>query len=414
MGKKRLGIFLAVSACLVSGCRSQAEIPVSAIESSSDQKDAAQENGGERWDDSGYGDAQMPEALKNFEIEVEGRTCRLPQQFRELSDQGWNYQGDSLQEVDSDSYLEGETFEKGGMLLTAVVLNENPDITKIEDCQIAGLGLDSRLPENQNLRAELPGGIILGESGEEDVTKAYGAPADRYQEEGAVILTYASGAYESVQLGFDEETGKLLTIDLLNLKREKKEEPEETADPEKETYREPEKMADTLKESVVEFGGDLYRLPAPAAAFEKNGWQISPQESERTVEGGQYGTVVLERDGTEFYTVVHNEGEDAADVSDCRVTEVSAGENAADVSMALAGGITLGMPEEKFLELAGEEESRKSQFEEEGICVYTFYRNEAELDYTEVTVDTASGRVCGLKVVCNGDRDLEQQILKEE
>lgn len=82
--------------------------------------------------------------------------------------------------------------------------------------------------------------------------------------------------------------------------------------------------------------------------------------------------------------------------------------------MVLAGGVFLGMEEEAFLEIAGHMPGEEEFLEEEQAVLYRFYRNEAGLDYTEVKVDQTTGLVCQMKVVCNRDRDLEEQILEEE
>ena len=72
------------------------------------------------------------------------------------------------------------------------------------------------------------------------------------------------------------------------------------------------------------------------------------------------------------------------------------------------------MEEEEFLEITGHMPGEEEFLEEEQAVLYRFYRNEAGLDYTEVKVDQTTGLVCQMKVVCNRDRDLEEQILEEE
>ena len=409
MYKKIAAGWLAVCACLMLGCGQKEEIPVASWSSSSREET---EDGYENlWDESGYENRELPEELSWFEIEIEGETYRLPADFSLLSDRGWNYSGDPEREIDSGSYLEGELFEKDGRTLTACIWNPEGTSSRVGSCRIAGLRLDAWVPENEELQAELPGGLALGRSAPEDAERLYGEPSDRYEGEDGWILTYAHGAYQSVQMGFDGESGKLRMLELLNIEETGQALPagKPAADP-MDTYQEPALPGNTLAESVVEFGGDLYRLPAPVAAFEKNGWSVRRGGSEESVESGQYGTVILERDGTEFYTVVRNRGETAAAVASCLVTEVSGEQDT--VPMVLAGGITLGMEKEEFLDRV-EGIPRKERPEEGDRTAYLFYKNEAELDYTEITVDEASGRVCRMKVVCNGDSDLEDQVLGE-
>ena len=88
---------------------------------------------------------------------------------------------------DSRSYLEGETFEKDGNILQAYILNPEPETLPAEKCSIAGIRVDTGTPEGKNIYINLPGGIVMGQSLEENVTEAYGEPVDRYQgEEGMV------------------------------------------------------------------------------------------------------------------------------------------------------------------------------------------------------------------------------------
>ena len=74
--------------------------------------------------------------------------------------------------------------------------------------------------------------------------------------------------------------------------------------------------------------------------------------------------------------------------------------------IVIAGGITLGMPEDDFLALAGDDEWEKKEDEETHLVTYTCYLNESRVDYTEVTVDGLLHLVRGIKVVNNEDVEL--------
>ena len=131
------------------------------------------------------------------------------------------------------------------------------------------------------------------------------------------------------------------------------------------------------------------------------------------MEGGQYGHATLERDGIKLYTVVRNSGEETAAVRNCLVTELSGDLDTVKVPVVLAGGITLGMPEEAFLEAAGEETFEKAEDPENGTVRYTFYRGDSEVDCTEVTVDSSLKLIREIRIVCNNDQDLEQSSSAE-
>ena len=52
----------------------------------------------------------------------------------------------------------------------------------------------------------------------EDVESIYGAPKDRYEADTSVQFTYEYGLYQTITLGFDNETGILYSLDMQNLR----------------------------------------------------------------------------------------------------------------------------------------------------------------------------------------------------
>ena len=60
-----------------------------------------------------------------------------------------------------------------------------------------------------------------------------------------------------------------------------------------------------------------------------------------------------------LYAVVNNYGEEATTVSNCFVTTLYGDLDTTKVAIVIAGGITLGMPEDDFLALAGDDEWEK-------------------------------------------------------
>lgn len=414
MKKKQKGLllFLAAGALLLAGCRAKESIPVVPGDSSLNEEDPAEtsENSGMPEGEIPVYQVDLPEELSSFSAAIWGEVYTFPMAWEEFREKGWDYRGDPEQAVDSRSYLEGESFEKDGNLIHIYILNPETDILPVEDCLIAGMQVDTGLPEEERVYVNLPGDIVLGQSLESDVIEAYGDPVDRYQGENGSVLTYEYGTYRRVQLGFAAETGQLATLDLRNLEAMEETVPAE-GEPSEEVleYKEPEGPGEFLSQAVIEYGGALYRLPAPVAAFQKNGWKVNREESDLSIEGGQYGHLTLEKEKEKLYTVVRNPGEEPADIEDCAVTELAGNLDTVKVPITLAGGITLGMSQEEFLQAAGGQPYVKREEEEQDTIVYTFYRNDFTVDYTEITVDRSLKLVRGILVVCNRDRDLEQQ-----
>ena len=73
------------------------------------------------------------------------------------------------------------------------------------------------------------------------------------------------------------------------------------------------------------------------------------------------------------------------------------------IQITVAGGITLGMGEEEFLQKAAEQPYEKTEDVDNGYDIYTFYVSEGKLDYTQITVDQVLHIVRQIKVVHNKD-----------
>ena len=233
--------------------------------------------------------------------------------------------------------------------------------------------------------------------------EVYGAPRDRYEEGSTVSCTYTYGVNREAVLGFEDNM--LTQVELKNYSNPEGEQELEDAEkgttPEVEAYEPPEQLSEELNDFTVLFGGSLYRLPAPVAVFEDNGWELNSEESDEAVAGGEFGYVTLEKDGQKLYTIVYNFGEEPAVASNCFVTSVSGDMDTVKVPITVAGGISLGTAEADFQAFADGKEYEKSEDQEAGTVTYTFYADGSDQDYTEITVDSALGMVRGVKVVCN-------------
>lgn len=84
------------------------------------------------------------------------------------------------------------------------------------ECLIGGIHIDTSTAEGQNIYVGLPNGVTLQQSLMEDVESIYGAPKDRYEADTSVQFTYEYGLYQTITLGFDNETGILYSLDMQN------------------------------------------------------------------------------------------------------------------------------------------------------------------------------------------------------
>ena len=193
-----------------------------------------------------------------------------------------------------------------------------------------------------------------------------------------------------------------MRLDLQNLQNPNGEEELEHAlseeTPEVKAYQAPEAPGTALDQFVVSYDGTLYQLPVPTAELLKHGWEINDKESDEAVKGLQYGYVTLEKNGERLFGNVRNDSEEAVTVENCFITALYGDMDTTKVPIAVAGGITLGTPEEVFL-AAVSEDYKKTEDTENGTEIYTFYADETKENYTEITVDRALHLVRGIKVV---------------
>lgn len=394
---------LAAALCL-GGCRTKDEIPLTLSTSSLEDGDPVDEL--ENVDLPGeeipeYA-VDLPDQLSSFTIAIWGENYSFPMTWQAFTEMGWEYQGDGQETVESESYLQGETFEQSGNTLTVDLMNGGTQVCPVTECSVAGIQIDTTSTGGAAIYVNLPGGIVMQKSTLEEAEAVYGDPVDRYEGETETLLTYEYGTYRSVQLGFNPENGILQRIDLKNMKGS---DPgdlsgvDDSTTEEVKAYAAPEKAGDKMEDYIVEYGGQLYQLPAPTAVFEANGWTVNKEESDEAVAAGKYGYVTLEKDGTKLYTLVENLGKEAATVSNCFVTSLYGDLDTTRIPIVIAGGIRLGMQEEEFLDLMEESQWEKTEDAQKQQTIYTSYSDESHTDYTQVTLDNTLQLVRGIKAV---------------
>lgn len=393
------GVVWTLFAC---GDRRQ-EIPITTVSQSTDDEDP-QDTMDENLpgEDIPVYETELPKELESFAFAVWGETYQLPVDYETFLGYGWCYDGDDQEPVGAQSYLEGETFTSKGGSVTVDLMNPQASEQPVSQCYIAGFHVDAASKEGQAVYVDLPGGIVLQKSVTEDVTVAYGAPSDRYEQEQYLYLTYVFGLNRTVQLGFDNETGLLMQLNLQNLKNPAGDDELEHAvkgkTPEVEAYQAPEAPGTALDQFIVSYDGTLYRLPVPVAELVEHGWEINEKQSDQAVKGLQYGYVTLEKNGQRMFGNVRNDSKEAVTVENCFVTSLYGDMDTTKIPIAVAGNITLGTPEEEFFS-ADLGEYEKTENDGGETVVYTFYEDETRENYTEITVDAALHLVRGIKVV---------------
>lgn len=338
--------------------------------------------------------------LQSFEFSIKGVNYQLPVTFQELTENGWEYKGKDTEEISGESYLEEQTFQMEGISLGADITNFSVDSKPISECYVGKVTLKA---QDEGETITLPGNIVMQEATVIQVTDAYGAPRDRYEDEKSITLTYEYGVYRKAVLTFDAKTEILHTAELCNQTNPEDEALYKTVKTgeteEVKNYQEPLMVTSNLMDFTVEYGGSYYQLPAPVQAFTDNGWKIDEERSDEVVKSGEYGYVTLVKDAQNLYVVVYNYGSDVTVIKNCFATSVYGDLTVTKVPIRVAHDITLGMKESAFLAAVEGQNYEKTDDDASNTSTYFFYLDEEKLDYTSVTVDSALSMVSGIKVV---------------
>ena len=410
MRKKAKIWMLALSCVLVlpgmSACRKQEEdIPITTVSQSTEDEDPKDNLDEDPENEIPEYDVELPEELGSFELAIWGEIYSIPESYEHFTERGWEYQGDDTRQIKPESYSEEEIFEMDGNTVTVDLMNPDTTEKAVRECMIGGIHIDTNTASGQSIYVNLPGGIVMQESLAEDAEDAYGLPKDRYETESCLQLTYEFGLYQTVTLGFEPDTGTLVTLDIRNFRTKAgEEELENVSDavtPEVEAYIPPEADSEAINDFIVRYDGVLYRLPVPVSQLTEHGWTINETESDRAVSNGKYGYVTLEKDGQKLYATVHNYGQEPTTVRNCFVTALIGDLDTTKVPIVIAGGITLGSTEETFLNAAGNEEYEKKENADNRMTYYTFYTDGKKLDYTQIGIDDALHLVRSIRVVHN-------------
>ena len=219
--KKYRWVLTAVFAAFLvgtSGCGKKTEtIPITTISQSTDDDDP-EDNlaaSGDSDEIPEY-DVDLSKNLNSFQLAIWGDTYEIPESYADFTALGWVYSGDDTKEIQPESFSEGESFEKDGNQITVDIANPDTTAKPVAECLIGGIHIDTSTAEGQNIYVGLPNGVTLQQSLMEDVESIYGAPKDRYEADTSVKLTYEYGLYQTITLGFDNETGILYSLDMQN------------------------------------------------------------------------------------------------------------------------------------------------------------------------------------------------------
>lgn len=309
--------------------------------------------------DAATGEAALSDNLFDFQIEILGEVYQFPMTYADFTAKGWTLKN----EEDGNEMLGANTygfitFQKGDLSASVDIVNLMVNEAPVTDCLAAGIEIDGVYSDVDmaSLGIKLAKGVTMGVSTVDDIKAAYGEPSDTYEGDLYWKMTYEKDIYEEVELYVYKEQNALLEVSLRNMV-----EPENfdkggvNGDtPEIVTsYIAPTEPGEDMLGPVVEYCGDLYRLPCPITAFQANGWKLDGISEEAFVEGRGIDFITMTRDAQSIDLTVHNKTQNAVLHENCFVTELELSSyDAANLSMTLSGGYTLGAAKADILAAA--------------------------------------------------------------
>lgn len=328
---------------------------------------------------------EISEKLSDFQFAVENEVYQLPLSVESWEEAGWSAAED-IEDIilQPDTFLNDKVFLKGKESLKVQLVNLESEEKLALESQIGGVILE--LGKGQEKKYTLPGGLKLGEAVLEDVERAYGTPADSYEEKDTIYLTYEYGTYKKAELRFGTEKGILYYAKLENFRQPTNEEEvsKEVPDIVKE-YQAPEKCTEDFSNYSVNYDGSFYYIPAPVQAFLDNGWKIDEDGSDQAVKAGKYGYVTLTKKGQTLYAVVNNYADKTVLAENSFVIGVSGDFDVLKIPITIAKGITLGMSEEALKKCLEGEDFEVEELED-GKSYY-LYSDKIKKNFTRIYVD---------------------------
>lgn len=343
----------------------------------------------------------LSDDLYSFEAMIDGVHYQFPCTYEDLTANGWVLSDDPTTTLSPDQYT-FIYFEKEGFAdMRVCVYNCYSNTREVIKCYMAGFELQIRSYDKEPaVSCEMPGGIKLNESTLDDVIAAYGEPSRRYDGDTRWSLTYSYDTYRSIEFSSSDE-GKIVdSIDLENLI-----EPEGFVDEVGDTsavpavvglYTAPTELGENPLSHVIEIDGALYQLPVPVSALIENGFAIMPDKTDAVAKGADSAWVTLIKNNQQMRTLAYNYSENATNIENCFIVDVSVGESGCNLPSTLPLGITIGMSQEDLLAILSDMEYLTD--EGSSYIVYQLADNERARNAISIYVNKETGNVYKFEV----------------
>ena len=289
---------------------------------------------------------ELTDDVYSFATELDGIVYSLPAPYSVFKENGWTAKNTDMDETITGGEFELIEMHNGGHTIYMGFINNSDIDLTLDGCDIGMLHINKN-DAGSGTRLTLPGGLAIGAAYEEIIEK-YGPETKRSDYDWGIISLQYNEQDSGLEIELDAAT--MLVVNL-NYKHYARREmlPEYTGAPPAAIggYAAPESIGGGGVEGGWHsfeciYGGDIYKLPAPAAEMVKNGWTFVTDENTMLEANGFIEEIELRKDNQTLKTAMMNPDGAAQPLKYCFVTELSYDRYNTKISLELPGGVKAG------------------------------------------------------------------------
>ena len=165
--------------------------------------------------------AELSSDPYSYQFSLDGVNFQLPCYVADLQAAGFMLEADEAGDILEDGYQTSTSMYYGDpddyVYVTVTICNVSGSELPLSECMVCGLSFNERTLGEAGHTVEIPGGIVLGTSTEDEVMAALGEPVYAWESDDGTATSYDFQAspddfYNSISLWFDE--GVLTEISL--------------------------------------------------------------------------------------------------------------------------------------------------------------------------------------------------------
>ena len=340
--KKIICLLLIATTALISGCGNKNE---KQIESKEGEAITANK-------EINQNDAKLDDDLYSFELLINGEKYKLPCDYAELSQKGWNIKNDINGVLAPNEYSMSTDMINGECTFSARFLNLGVNEVPYSKCKIGGVIISDADVKN-GTEVKLPKGINM-KSSKDDIIKAYGEPTRNSESGDLAFLYYELGNYQKVEFTINQKSNEVTKLKMDNMIEEKEDANKETST----STEEQTSSSENISKSAIELGDDLfsknvevegvvYTLPASIKEFEQNGWKVQDGAGEKVKARDTNVRVTLRKNNSVIKVSAKNNTANETEVENCDITKIQVREEN-KISLKLPKGIQIGSTKEEL------------------------------------------------------------------